>query len=331
MQGELIMKTIFVVNPKAGKGKKTDEVITKIKTVSAELSADTEIYYTTAVGDATRFVREYCENSGAARFIACGGDGTLNEVVNGAIGFDGVEVGVIPAGTGNDFCRNFGDCDFTDIKGQLLGRSMKCDAIKYTTEVCGEIKSGYAVNMFNIGFDCNVADLTAGIKERTFAAGPFAYFLSILVNLIGKKGANLEIMMDGEVKHKGALLLTSIANGSYCGGGVNSNPEAVTNDGLMSVNIIRDIPRLTIFRILPSYMKGTFMNIKNIDRIILSEKCRKVSIVPNSENFRICNDGEIYDAGRTDFEVVPGAFSFVIPSGGVLEKGENSDEICYSN
>lgn len=325
------MKTVFIINPKAGKGIKIENLIEKITTASAELSADVEIYCTKAVGDACRFVEEYLKTNGSARFIACGGDGTLSEVVNGAVGFEGAEVGVLPMGTGNDFCRNFRGRDFADIAAQITGRCEKCDAIKYVTEVGGAEKRGYSVNMFNIGFDCNVADMMSDIKEKTFARGPFAYFLSILVNLIGKKGANLEIVLDGEVKHNGPLLLTSLANGSFCGGGVNSNPVAEVNDGLISVNIIRDIPRLTIFRILPSYMNGTFMNIKNIDRIIYTGKCRSVTITPKTERFRICNDGEISDAGRITFEVVHDAFNFVLPSGCTSGNEEKINESCYSN
>ena len=324
------MKTIFVVNPKAGKGKKIDELIKRIKTVSAELSADTEIYYTKAVGDATRFVKEYYREYGTARFIACGGDGTINEVAGGVIACDGCEMGAVPIGTGNDFCRNFVGVDFSDIKGQIYGESMKCDAIKYTTSVDGEEKVGYTVNMVNIGFDCNVADLIADIKEKTFFSGSMTYFLSILINLIKKKGADLEVIIDGEVRHKGALLLTALANGAFCGGGVNSNPKATINDGLIDINIIKDITRSRFITLLPHYMKGTFLGLKNIDKYIISQKGKKVTIVPNPEKIRISSDGEIYDVCKTDFEIVQSAFSFVIPSSDVLGKRENV-EICYSN
>lgn len=325
------MKTIFIVNPKAGKGKNSEELVRKINAVSAEVSADTEVYYTTAVGDASRFVKEYCAKSGAARFIACGGDGTLNEVVNGAIGYNGVEVGVVPVGTGNDFCRNFTGFDFTDIKGQIFGESVKCDTIKYTTVVDNEKKTGYAVNMFNIGFDCNVADLMTDIKEKTFFSGSMTYFLSILINLIKKKGANLEVITDGEVKHKGALLLTALANGAFCGGGVNSNPKATVNDGFIDINIIKDVPRHRFITLLPHYMRGTFLRLKNIDKIIFTQKCKQAIIVPNTEKIRISCDGEIYDAGRIEFEIVPEAFDFVLPSGSAFRSEEKLNESCYSN
>ena len=102
------MNTVFVVNPMAGQGKKINSFIENIKAVTERLGCAGEIYLTKAVGDATVFVRNYCKNHGAARFIACGGDGTLGEVVNGAMACENSQVGVIPLGTGNDFCRNFG-------------------------------------------------------------------------------------------------------------------------------------------------------------------------------------------------------------------------------
>ena len=230
------MKTIFIVNPKAGQGTDTKRLIDAIENTANCLGKQIEIYITTSVGDATCFVKECCKTKGPARFIACGGDGTLNEVLNGAAGYPDAEIGVIPMGTGNDFCRNFAK-DFTNITSQINGNTVKCDAIKFTTEE----KEGYCINMFNIGFDCNVADMTANMKKKPFVSGPLAYFLSILTALIKKKGAKLKIELDGEEKHSGALLLTSIANGCFCGGGIKSNPLASVQDGLINVNIIKNI------------------------------------------------------------------------------------------
>ena len=320
------MKTVFVVNPKAGQGKDTKKLIENIKETARELNAQLELYETAGVGDATRFVRQYCEENGAARFIACGGDGTLSEVLNGAISCEESEVGVLPIGTGNDFCRNFsGQDDFSDIALQINGDSQKCDVIKYETVSGGVKKEGYSINMFNIGFDCNVADMTAEMKKKPFISGSFAYFISILTTLIKKKGANLKIEIDGMLKHEGPLLLTSIANGSYCGGGIKSNPLASVQDGLINVNIIKNVSRLKFIYLLPFYMKGTFLKLKDIERIISSVSCRTVSITSLDGNLRICNDGEIGSAEKICFEIVKDAFNFVLPrnkvfSGKILTK-----------
>ena len=172
------MKTVFIINPQAGKRKNLKAFINNIKCRISNID-DTEIYVTRCVGDACCFVRNYCLNYGPARFVACGGDGTLNEVINGAIGFDGVQIGVIPSGTGNDFFRNFVVSADNSFDGDV--NLVKCDVIKYKSYTEDGIKEGYCANMFNIGFDCNVADLTASIKEKPFLSGSLAYFISILI------------------------------------------------------------------------------------------------------------------------------------------------------
>ena len=222
-----------------------------------------------------QFLRLFCIKHGKARFIACGGDGTLSEVLCGAFDCIGAEVGVLPIGTGNDFVKNF-DGDFDDIEAQIVSDSEKCDVIKYTAvQEDGTEKTGYCANMFNIGFDCNVVDAMTEIKQKTFFSGPLAYFIGIFTTLVKKKGADLEIEVDGEIRHSGKLLLTSIANGKFCGGGVKSNPGACVHDGLMNVNIINDIPRLRFISLLPYYMKGTHLSIKGIEKVIDNIGCKK--------------------------------------------------------
>ncbi len=307
------MKTVFVVNPKAGKGWDVSAFSKNIQSVADSLGADVLIYETKAVGDAERFVREYTETNGAARFIACGGDGTLSEVLNGAIACKEAEIGVVPVGTGNDFCRNFADCDFHNIALQISSETRLCDAIYYETRPQGELRTGYCINMFNVGFDCNVAAMVADMKKKPFVSGSLAYVLSIFVNLIQKKGADLTVCVDGEVVHAGPLLLNSVANGCYCGGGIKGSPIASLYDGEMDINIIKNISRLRFLHLLPHYMKGTFMKLRGIEKLIDSRRCHHLKITPNHTTFAISCDGEIIPAGETVFQIVPKAFRFVVP------------------
>ena len=307
------MKTVFIVNPKAGKKNNIEKLVERINNARDELSADVEIYMTKSVGDATEFVKEFCQKHGKARFIACGGDGTLNEVLGGAFDCDGAEVGVMPFGTGNDFVKNF-DADFSDIGAQIVSDSEKCDIIKYRAlDADGNSRVGYCANMFNIGFDCNVADTMSEMKKKPFVSGSLAYFLAIFATLVKKKGADLEIEIDGKKIHKGKLLLTSIANGCFCGGGIKSNPCACVHDGCMNVNIINNVSRLKFISLLPSYMKGTHMKKKGIEKVITNVGCEKMTIIPNGGTMRICVDGEILSAGETTFEILHDGFSFVLP------------------
>jgi len=296
------METVFIVNPCAGQGKGVAALVKKVN------SAGAKVYITKAIRDAESFVRNYCQDKGPARFIACGGDGTLNEVLNGAILFEGAEIGVIPMGTGNDFCRNF-DEDFFDVDAQINSPTIKSDSIRYTTNGV----TRYCANLFNIGFDCNVADMTSEMKRKPFISGHMAYLVSILVAIIKKKGADLKIEIDGKTVHNGPLLLTAIANGKCCGGGILSNPTAKISDGLIDTNIIYDIPRYRFITLLPRYIKGTHMQMKGIERFILNTKCKKIKITPNVSGFRICADGEVQDADITEFETVHNAFNFVLP------------------
>ncbi len=312
------MKTVFIINPKAGKPKNVDRIVENIKNEAERLKADIEIYITKAVGDAYRFVKKYCEKMGAARFVACGGDGTLSEVLGGAIDFPEAEVGVMPLGTGNDFCRNFDESKvFLDAVFQLCAPAVRCDAIRYTTTVDGIKKTGYCANMFNIGFDCNVADMTNEIKSKKIIKGTIAYVIAIFVALVKKKGADLKIEIDEKIRHNGKLLLTSVANGAYCGGGIKSNPLASICDGFLSVNIVKNISRLKFLRLLPHYAKGDFLKMRGIEKVIHTEKCKKMTITPLNGNIRLCCDGEIMDAGVTEFEIVPDAFNFVAVSGNI--------------
>jgi len=308
------MKTVFVINPKAGQGKDKEKLIESIKRAAQRLKADVEIYITKAIGDAEEYVKNYCKNYGAARFIACGGDGTLGEVLNGAIAQPDSEIGVMPFGTGNDFRRNFGcEEDFLDAEAQITAGCTKSDAIRYTTVKDGTTHTKYCANMFNIGFDCNVVDMTAKMKQNPFISGPLAYFISIFAILIKKKGANLEIEIDGKRKHKGPLLLTAISNGRFCGGGLKSNPLGLINDGFMDINIVYNISRLNFLTKLPFYMKGTHIKLKNIEKVIFWTKCKRIMVTPIDKTMRLCVDGEIEDAGRTEFEIIPNAFDFVVP------------------
>ncbi len=326
------MKTVFIVNPNAGQGKDNEKYLRSIQEVSKKLKKEIEIYHTKSPQDASVFVKNYCARYGAARFLACGGDGTLSEVINGAITCEDAEVGVIPIGTGNDFCRNFPDADFMNLAAQLSGESVPCDVIEYKTEVNGVQRVGYCVNMFNIGFDCNVADKTASIKQKPFISGSVAYFLSILLNLIKKKGANLEIEIDGKSVHSGPLLLTALANGSYCGGGVNSNPMAQVDDGYINLNLVKNVSRRKFLSLLPFYMNGTYLARNGIEKIISTHQCRTVRIKPLTGNMRLCVDGEIEDAGITEFEILHHAIRFVVPNEtGIVKEGHYETEYDESS
>ena len=168
--------------------------------------------------------------------------------------------------------------------------------------------------MFNIGFDCNVVDLTAKLKNYPLIAGSFAYLMGVAITYIKKKGAKLRVELDGQVIENGPLLLTAIANGGFCGGGVHSSPYASVTDGIMDVNVIYNVSRLDFLKKFPYYAKGTHMELPDIDHIIYAGTCRSAKVTPLDGTMRLCTDGEIVDAGEIEFEVVPAAFNLLVPA-----------------
>ena len=315
------MKHVFIMNPLSGKRKSRQRMTDDITSACKELGADYEIYFTKGPMDCKRHARQLCEEAAAEgrklRIYGCGGDGTVNELINGVYGYDNVEIGVIPMGTGNDYIRNYGDVSsFLDIKAQIGGESRSSDAIHYRAEYGDVVTEGYCANMFNIGFDCNVVDMTARVKNWPFVGGSLAYLISVAIILIKKKGADLLIEYDDGTVLDGRILLIAVANGCFCGGGVKGVPESVLDDGLMDVSVVKDVSRLTFITLFPSYAKGTHLSKKKIiDRdIIRYTKEKALTVTANGESLRLCTDGEITTQKKVRFSIVENAFRFIVPS-----------------
>ncbi|MBQ4091865.1 MAG: acylglycerol kinase family protein, partial [Firmicutes bacterium] len=139
------MKHVFILNPVAGTEKTRKGIEERIKAAAQKLGAAYEIYITKAADDATAYITSYNETVDA-RFYAIGGDGTLNEVVNGILQRKGYsELGVIPCGTGNDFARVFPNkTALFDMEKQIQAKAVPTDAYRTDAGLCG-------INMVNIG------------------------------------------------------------------------------------------------------------------------------------------------------------------------------------
>ena len=305
------MRNYFIINPKAGKGKHAEALEKRISSVCDERGAEYEIYHTKAIGDATRFVKQKCAEDGAlpARFFACGGDGTLGEVVNGAVGVNGAYVGLIPSGTGNDFVRNFNGKElFFDIGAQLDGEEVQVDVLR-----CNDL---FAINMINIGFDCEVVKKKETIQSRGILPSKLAYIFGLVQTLIKKPGVKAKVSFDGVDSIEAKYLLTTFANGKFCGGGFLSNPFATLTDGECDVLLVNDISRTKFVSLVGSYKKGTHINPKT-EKILLSKKCKSIDL----EFFgtqSISVDGELFDFERITISCVQGALGFTVPRGVAL-------------
>lgn len=311
------MRFVFIINPAAGQGGITNELRDGFLRKADSAHVQSYMYETRGIGDAEIFVRKTLEANPGKKicFIACGGDGTFNEVLNGCMGNDDAVCTVYPMGTGNDFVRNFPEAgDFKDIDAILHGKVIKCDAIEYSGVIDGEFRTRYCANMFNIGFDCNVVDKTADLKKKPLLSGSLAYLAGVAYTLIKKNGADLKVTADGQVLCDGPILLTSIANGSYCGGGVKSNPYAGVQDGTIDISVIKDMGRMKFISLFPKYQKGTHLDAPAAKDFVTNLKAEEVTVIPRNGTMRLCTDGEITTAEGVIFRIQPQAFNLLVPA-----------------
>lgn len=313
-----IMENIFLINPEAGSRNRIQSIVDRIRKACSETGMDAEICFTNTVDECRKYIAGKCmDNPGEKiRFFGCGGDGTLNHVVNACVPFENAVAGNVPVGTGNDFVRTIGSLsDFSDISRQLRGIPVHIDLIRCEYIEDGVRKVCYCDNMINIGFDSNVVEKAAQIRKGGIVTGSLAYLMGVAVILAEKKGADLLIEFDGETVHDGPLLLTAVANGSYCGGGVRSSPRSKLNDGTAEASIIRDVSRRKFVKLYPSYSKGTHLDIPHIDEIIDYRPVKTVHIRTNGETMRVSNDGEIIYTDEIWLEVEPKRILFSVPEG----------------
>ena len=300
------MKHHFIINPAAGKGNHVNTLTHKINTVAGEAGIDFEIYYTKCVGDAAEYVAAtMAADTLPHRFYACGGDGTLAECVNGAPLNERAELALIPIGTGNDFCRNFDDrAAFFDIGRQIDGTPTPIDLIRYNDRYC--------VNMLNVGFDCNVVERTVKFKKSKLIPSGMAYTAGVAATLMHRISTDMHIELeDGEIIDR-PLLLASVGNGRYYGGGYRATPLAALDDGLLDVNIIDKVSRFTFLALVSSYKAGT--HLETAPKYVTYRKAKTLSLRFPEETL-ICADGETEYATELNVSIVPAAIRFVLPVG----------------
>jgi diacylglycerol kinase (ATP) len=247
-------------------------------------------------GDAVRKAAD-AVGEGCRVVVAVGGDGTVNEVVNGLWG-TGATLGVIPEGSGNDFARTLRiPPDFEDaLYCVLQGRVRPVDI--------GTVNGSCFVNVASVGFDAQVVMETYKIKKRI--RGPVAYPLGVLKALLNFKPFDIEIETEGAKKTK-RVVLVAVANGAYYGGGMKIAPGAVADDGLFDVCLVENMSRLRMLLLFPSIYSGRHLSYPEVEYF----RTRQISI--KCKDGDINSDGEII--GRCPAEMVlhPEGMAVIVP------------------
>ena len=313
------MKHLIVFNAGAGKNNERTEAL-KAQIKESFEGLDYEIYETEGPRAVIPFLKKYlAEHKDIVRVYACGGDGTVHEVVNGLVGFDNAELAILPFGTGNDFVKTYGVMnenvnDYRSFKPLINGQAVAIDVSKLTG---GNLEEPlYSVNVINFGFDAIVGargnyykehGLPAGVKEGT---NPYDYALK---NDAMKHGRfnDIEVFADGEKLNEKQMLLATLAQGQWVGGQFKCAPKSDNTDGLIDVCVLKTMTFLGLGMIIGTYTKG-----KHLDRPRKKIVYRRAKIIEMSgpQEFDVCVDGEMIKGNNFKVEVCPQAIKLVPPT-----------------
>ena len=298
------MKHIFIVNPAAGKSDRTAEYREMIDAAFAPRGLSYELLVSDAPGECRTLARQAAQSGEEVRLYACGGDGTLNEVVNGAIGYDNAAVTHFPGGSGNDSIKIFDDpAAFTSIERLLDAEEARFDLIR-----CND---SYALNVLSIGFDARVGTDIARFKRLPLVSGKGAYILSIFSNMLHGLTAEYTVTLDtGEVL-SGRKTMICVCNGRWYGGSFNPIQDSEPDDGILDVLVVEKVNLLQVAAVVGDYQKGRYQDHPDLIR---RYPCRSLRIACAKESV-VNVDGEAVYTTDASIEVVPQAVRFFYPKG----------------
>lgn len=297
----IVLHHVFIINPIAGKGRAV-QMIGAIKSRFKDFIQSYEISITEAPEHATEIANKAASGGEAVRIYSVGGDGTLNEIVNGIAGFPNVELGIIPCGSGNDVARYL----YPVIDPLKLIRVLPASTSR--TIDLGRLNKKYFLNIASIGFDAEVVLNRRYFKRFPLVSGSMSYILAVLTTLIKCKKYNLKITLDNKKPIEKEFLLTIFANGSYYGGGMLAAPSAKMDDGIFDFYLVESLTRRRILRFFPLFMKGKHENMEEV------ELARGTKAIVESNNpFPVNIDGEISLETLISIDLLPKHIKVLIP------------------
>jgi YegS/Rv2252/BmrU family lipid kinase len=307
---------MVIVNPNAGngKGKKDWDKISDLLN-NAGLSFD--VAFTERKGHAINLTLEAL-SLGFRKIVTVGGDGTLNEVVNGVFtnktcATAEIVLASIPVGTGNDWGRMFGiPLNYEKAINIIINNKTLLHDIGTISFYNGtEKETRYFINIAGLGFEAVVVRKT-NIQKDKGHGGKLIYFYNLLTSLLSYKNTRAEITIDGEITHADVFSL-NVGNGRYCGGGMRQTPRAVPTDGWLDVTIINGMGKFEIIRNLRILYNGRILQHPKID----GYKCKNIKVSSAAAMYAEA-DGESLGQTPAEFGIIPDALKIVYGTNFIL-------------
>ncbi len=242
---------------------------------------------------------------GYSKIIVVGGDGTMNEVINGVfaqkrINTTEVMLGMISVGTGNDWARMF------NIPADYEGAVQTIKKQKTFIQDAGLVNyrknekewKRYFINIAGMGFGARVVERSNRMKDKG-KSGPFLYFYNIFYSLIRYRAQKAEIEIDG-ITYDRTVFSLNVGIGKYNGGGMIQVPHAIADDGLYSITLIKKIGKLTVLANMKRLYNGSIVTHSKVETYMA-----KSIQIDGSRRLQIETDGETLGHGPMSFKVIP--------------------------
>jgi YegS/Rv2252/BmrU family lipid kinase len=303
---------LVIVNPNAGrkKGEKDWFIINEYLNNSGLVF---ESVFTThkehAISLSTRFIKK-----GYRNFIVVGGDGTLNEVVNGILFQKNIPtleflIAMIPVGTGNDWCRMFHIpfkySEAIDLIKQGTVFTQDIGKVSYLNSTTP--KRRYFINVAGMGYDAEVAARTNKDKERG-KGGPFSYLKNLFSSLLFYKYTDTEIKIeDSPVSYKNKTFSISVGICKFNGGGMKQLPNALPDDGLLDMTLIKKLGKFTVLKEVKNLYDGSFIKHPKVQTFQ-----GKRFMIESNPPINLEVDGESLGHSPFTFDIIPSSLRVVI-------------------
>ncbi len=308
----MLMKTCVILNPMAGRGaagQRRDELEDALQAAGLEY----KLFTTHARGGATELAFQAMEQ-GFEAVVAVGGDGTINEVINGVVGSaqsggSEVPVGVIPLGTGSDFARMIDGLNAQNLgaiaRRIATGVTRPVDVGQIVVETGGRELRRFFINGLGAGIDAQVA---VEVGKVTWTTGMAAYIIASLRALASYKTSQMTVRYDGkELRRK--LYFATVANGRWQGGGFLLTPSAEIDDGVLDLCAVQSLRFDQVIRYYPKLIDGSHVELREVTMA----QARQLEI-SSTTPFPVATDGEVVttDATRVTVETLPGAVRLLV-------------------
>ena len=300
------MKYRFILNGRKELEDMRKDIFAQLETIkkNSAITYDIETYVTTGMGDATRFVYVYCDlhPNEEVCFVACGGNGTVNEVASGIVGFKNKSLGVLAYGLCNDFSHYYSEHSFKDVAALLKGTPTPIDIMK--------VNDNYFINVCNIGFNSVVCSSAIRMEDAKIIK---PYYLGIIYAILTARFNNISVYVDGEKIGGRKLLTCELSNGKFIGGEFTCAPKARMDDGLIDVTFVKPMFLSTFVKALSLYSTGSFLEHPKYSRKFIYRQVRRVE-VKAKRLIELCLDGEMLPGKNFVIEVLPKAITLILPS-----------------